>query len=69
MANWKEPKNDYEPKDQVVPEIFNVLAENELYLHETKIVAEQVQDVEVNSIQYDTRENVEDKEIVKEFFW
>ncbi len=44
------------------------MAENELYLQETKIVAEQVQDVEVNSIQYDTRENVEDKEILKEFF-
>ncbi len=68
MANWKEPKNNYEPKDQVVPEIFNVLAENELYLQETKIVAEQVQDVGINSMQYDTRENVEDKEIVKEFF-
>ena len=37
MANWKEPKNDYKKEDQVVPEIFNTLAENERYLQEKKI--------------------------------
>lgn len=34
MATWKEPKNDYAPEDQVVPEIFNTLAENERHLKE-----------------------------------
>lgn len=68
MANWKEPKNDYKKEDQVVPEIFNTLAENERYLQEKKITTEQVQDAEVNSTQSATRENVGDKETVKGFF-
>jgi hypothetical protein len=34
MATWKEPKNDYVAEDQVVPEIFNTLAENERHLKE-----------------------------------
>ena len=68
MANWKEPKNDYKKEDQVVPEIFNTLAENERYLQEKKITTEQVQDAEVNSKQSATRENVGDKETVKGFF-
>lgn len=34
MAEWKEPKSDYVATDQVVPEIFNDLAENEKYLKE-----------------------------------
>ena len=29
MATWKEPKNDYTAENQVKPEIFNTLAENE----------------------------------------
>lgn len=29
MANWKEPKSDYKAEDQVTPDIFNTLAENE----------------------------------------
>lgn len=68
MANWKEPKNDYKKEDQVVPEIFNNLAENERYLQEVKITTEQVQDADVNSTQSTTRENVGDKETVKGFF-
>lgn len=68
MANWKEPKNDYKPEDQVVPEIFNTLAENERYLQEKKITTEQVQDAEVNSSQSANRESVGDKETVKGFF-
>ena len=34
MADWKEPKRDYMATDQVVPEIFNELAENEKHLKE-----------------------------------
>ena len=68
MATWKQPKNDYKKEDQVVPEIFNTLAENERYLQETKITTEQVQDAEVNSTQATTRETLGDKETVKGFF-
>lgn len=65
MANWKEPRINYNAKDQVVPEIFNRLGENEKYLQENKITAEQVQDAEINSILNANRENLEDKESVK----
>ena len=34
MANWKEPKSDYKAEDQVTPDIFNNLAENEKHLKE-----------------------------------
>ena len=34
MAEWKEPKSDYVATDQVVPKIFNELAENEKHLKE-----------------------------------
>lgn len=34
MAIWNEPKSDYTPGDEVVPEIFNELAENEKHLKE-----------------------------------
>lgn len=34
MADWKEPKSDYKAEDQVTPDIFNNLAENEKYLKE-----------------------------------
>lgn len=34
MAEWKEPKSDYEATDQVTPDIFNTLATNEKYLKE-----------------------------------
>ena len=34
MANWKEPKSDYKAEDQVTPDIFNNLAENEKQLKE-----------------------------------
>lgn len=68
MANWKEPKNDYTPESQVVPEIFNTLAENERYLQEKKITTEQVQDAEINITQASSRVNLEDKGTVKGFF-
>lgn len=34
MASWNEPKSDYVASDQVLPSIFNELAENEKYLKE-----------------------------------
>ena len=68
MAKWNEPKNNYSAENQVTPEIFNTLAENERYLQETKITSEQVQDAEVNSTQSTNRESVGDKETVKGFF-
>ena len=68
MAKWNEPKNNYSAENQVTPEIFNTLAENEKYLNETKITIEQVQNAEINSTQSAMRENVGDKETVKGFF-
>ena len=35
MAEWRDPKSDYVAGDQVTPEIFNTLAENEKFLKET----------------------------------
>lgn len=68
MANWKEPKNDYKKEDQVVPEIFNTLAENERYLQEKKITTEQVQDAVVSSTQATSRTTIGGSETVKGFF-
>ena len=34
MAEWRDPKSDYVAGDQVTPEIFNTLAENEKFLKE-----------------------------------
>lgn len=34
MADWKIPKTDYKMADQVLPEIFNKLGENEIHLKE-----------------------------------
>lgn len=34
MADWKIPKTDYQVADQVLPEIFNKLGENEIHLKE-----------------------------------
>ena len=34
MADWKTPKTDYKLTDQVKPEIFNDLGENEIHLKE-----------------------------------
>lgn len=44
MASWKEPETNHTAGDQVTPEIFNTLAENEVYLNETKITTNQVQE-------------------------
>ena len=34
MADWKTPKTDYKLTDQVKPEIFNDLGENQIHLKE-----------------------------------
>ena len=68
MATWSSPKNDYTAEDQVRPEIFNNLAENERYLYESKITIEQVQDATVSSSQSSTRTNLLDTETVKTAF-
>lgn len=47
MANWVEPKNNYVATDQVTPDIFNTLAENEKFLYEIRCPME-VQDSEGN---------------------
>lgn len=47
MATWSEPRSNYVIQDEVKPEIFNNLAENEKYLKETqdtKITTGQVKD-------------------------
>ena len=36
MANWVEPKSNYVATDQVTPDIFNTLAENEKFLYEIR---------------------------------
>lgn len=43
MANWVEPKSNYVATDQVTPDIFNTLAENEKFLYEIRCPME-VQD-------------------------
>ena len=68
MATWSSPKNDYTAEDQVRPEIFNNLAENERYLYESKITTEQVQEATVNSSQSSTRTNLLEAETVKSAF-
>lgn len=68
MATWNSPKSDYVPSDQVTPSIFNTLAENEKYLHETKITTEQVQDAMVNSTENGSRVNLLNAETIKSAF-
>lgn len=47
MANWVEPKSNYVATDQVTPDIFNTLAENEKFLYEIRCPMK-VQDSEGN---------------------
>ena len=49
MATWKDPKTTYTAENQVVPEIFNTLGENEIYLNEKKIETDDVQDGAITS--------------------
>jgi hypothetical protein len=47
MASWVEPKSNYVATDQVTPDIFNTLAENEKFLYEIRCPME-VQDSDGN---------------------
>lgn len=64
MASWKEPETNHTAGDQVTPEIFNTLAENEVYLNETKITTDQVQEATVMSETSTTRENLTEQDTV-----
>lgn len=64
MASWKEPETNHTAGDQVTPEIFNTLAENEVYLNETKITTNQVQEAMVMSETSATRENLTEQDTV-----
>lgn len=64
MASWKEPETNHTAGDQVTTEIFNTLAENEVYLNETKITTNQVQEATVMSETSATRENLTEQDTV-----
>lgn len=68
MATWKEPTTTHTAEDQVTPDIFNTLAENELYLNEKKIDTTQVQDGAVTSTESTTRANIASGDTVKVAF-
>lgn len=61
MATWNEPKSNYVASDEVTPQIFNELAENEKYLkeiQETKITSSEVKEATINNTQSSTRTNL-----------
>lgn len=68
MATWVEPKNNYKAEDQVLPTIFNVLAENERYLKEVKITIEQVRDAVIAYTASGTRVNIASGDTIKTAF-
>lgn len=68
MATWQEPTTTHTAEDQVTPDIFNTLAENEIYLNEKKIDTTQVQDGAVASTESTTRENIASGDTVKVAF-
>lgn len=68
MATWKTPNTSHTVEDQVTPDIFNTLAENEIYLKDTKIVSSQVQDGAVTSTESTTRANISSGDTVKVAF-
>lgn len=65
MATWKDPKTTYTAENQVVPEIFNTLGENEIYLNEKKIETQDVQEGAITSTEASTRENITTGEKIK----
>ncbi len=64
MATWTTPETNHTVEDQVTPEIFNTLAENEVYLNETKITTNQVQEATVMSEVSTTRTNLTSSDTV-----
>lgn len=68
---WKEPKSNYVASDEVTPEIFNELAENEKYLKEmqdTKITTFEVRDAVINNTIFSTRTNLTASEVLHNGF-
>ena len=68
MATWTEPKNNYARENQVTPDIFNILAENERYLYEVKITIGQVQDAVVAFTASASRANIAASDTIKTAF-
>jgi len=68
MATWTDPKTTHTAEDQVTADLFNVLAENEVYLNDTKITTGQVQNATVSSTQATSRTNIAASETVKTAF-
>ncbi len=71
MAIWNEPKSNYVASDEVTPQIFNELAENEKYLKETqdtKITSSEVKEATINNTQSSTRTNLTTTEKLKTGF-
>ena len=61
MATWSEPKSNYIIGDEVTPEIFNELAENEKYLKEQtdlKITSDEVKGAVITNTIYSSRTNL-----------
>lgn len=65
MATWKDPKTTYTAENQVVPEIFNTLGENEIYLNEKKIETDDVQEAAITSTEATSRDAIASGEKLK----
>lgn len=65
MATWKDPKTTYTAENQVVPDIFNTLGENEIYLNEKKIETDDVQEAAITSTEATSRDAIASGEKLK----
>ena len=64
---WQEPRSNYTIADEVTPEIFNQLAENEKYLkqtQDTKITGDDVKNATITNTQYSSRTNLTANEVL-----
>lgn len=64
---WQEPRSNYTIADEVTPEIFNQLAENEKYLkqtQDTKITSDDVKNATITNTQYSSRTNLTANEVL-----
>ncbi len=64
---WQEPRSNYTIADEVTPEIFNQLAENEKYLkqtQDTKITSDDVKNATITNTQYSSRTNLTASEVL-----
>lgn len=64
MSKWKDPKTDYTAGSPVTANIFNEMAENEIYLKESKITTDEVQQAVIASEQNTVRQNLTDKDTI-----